>query len=280
MVDDLVQVRNLRFDLRATVPRYWHGGRRSVSLFFDALSIFFPVGERFFIASVKAHAHLVGDARLLSQVRAFYGQEGVHAREHTQYNRMLDAQGYPASDMEQRLMLRLRRVAASVSPRQQLAITCALEHFTAAMGHILLSDPRVLAGADPSMSALWRWHAAEENEHKAVAFDVFACAGGGYLERVTAMLRATLVFWSLVLIQQARLMRVDGCLFSVKEWCSLAGFLFVGPGPLRRLFGHYFSYFRPGFHPWQVDNRELLRRWREADGSQLDALVPRHSGPA
>lgn len=259
---DGIEVRDLVFDCGPEVPRHWHGGRRAITLFFDNLSIFFPAGERFFIAAVKAHVPLVQDPGLLHHVRAFCGQEGVHSREHAKYNRMLAAQGYPAPELERALTARLGRVADTVPPRGRLAITCALEHFTAAMGHVALSDPRVLAGAHPEIAALWRWHAAEEMEHKAVAFDVFQRAGGGYVERVSAMLRTTLVFWWLVLVQQIRLMRADGCLSSMPEWLSLGSFLFVAPGLIRKLFGPYLAYFRPGFHPAQIDCGEPLRCWR------------------
>ena len=261
---DRIEVRNLRFDLGPEVPRYWHGGRRAISLFFDNLSVFFPAGERFFIVSVKAHAGLIQDPGLQRQLRAFCGQEGVHSREHVRYNRMLEAQGYPAADMERRLEARLRRLTQRIPVRRQLAITCALEHFTAVMGHTALADPAILAGADAEMAALWRWHAAEENEHKAVAFDVYQSVGGNYFERATAMLGATLMFWTFVLIHQVRLMRADGCLFSLGEWRSLLGFLFIKPGPLRLVIAQSFHYFRPSFHPWQLDNRDLLNTWRAA----------------
>jgi predicted metal-dependent hydrolase len=130
------------------------------------------------------------------------------------------------------------------------------------MGHTVLADPRLLAGADPEMAALWRWHAAEENEHKAVAFDVYQRAGGTYLERTATMVAATVVFWTLVTIQQVRLMHADGCLFSFGEWRSLFWFLWIEPGALRRIVGKYFHYYRPGFHPWQLDDRAHLDAWR------------------
>lgn len=261
-----IEVRDLRFRTGPAVPRHWHGGRRAVSLYFDNLSLFFPAGERFFITSVKAHAHLVDDPELQRDVRAFCGQEGVHSREHVLYNRMLEAQGYPAADMESRLERRLRRIARRIPVRRQLAITCALEHFTAVMGHTLLSEPRVLAGADEEMARLWRWHAAEENEHKSVAFDVYRRAGGNYFERAAVMLLSTLVFWILVTVQQLRLMRADGCLFSFTEWRSLFVFLFIDPFAMRGLFSKYFQYFRPSFHPSQLDDPEALDAWRRSAG--------------
>ena len=63
----------------------------------------------------------------------------------------------------------------NLSPLARLAATVALEHLTAILAAALL-DGRSgsLAGADPRVAELWRWHAVEETEHKSVAFDVYA----------------------------------------------------------------------------------------------------------
>lgn len=256
-------VRNLRFNLeKEQVPRYWHGGRRAVSLFFNNLSIFFPAGERFFIASVRAHLQHVHDPQLATAVQAFCKQESLHTREHLRYNELLAAQGYPVAAMEERVIRLLRRVSRRLPVRAQLAVTCALEHFTATLAHLVLKDPRLLEGAHPSMAALWRWHAAEESEHRAVAFDVYRAAGGRYSERVLIMILATMVFWSRVLRQQVRLMHADGILWSLREWARLGRFLFVEPGGMLRLFWLYLPYFRPSFHPLDLESEELLAAWQ------------------
>jgi predicted metal-dependent hydrolase len=255
-------VRNLHFEIDDSVPRYWHGGRRSVSAFFDNLSIFFPIGERFFVRSVRAHQSFVKDERLAHEVHAFCGQEGVHAREHERYNEMLLRHGYPVAAMEKRVEAILRRVAKRAPESAQLAVTCALEHFTALLGRMLLGDPRLLEGAHPAMAALWRWHAAEENEHRALAFDVYAAAGGGYPRRVFAMVGATAIFWAKVLEHQVIMMRTDGIAGSVEEWRALGRFLFVDPGGMLPLIRLYFEYYRPDFHPLDIDCTELLEAWR------------------
>ncbi len=241
--------RNLTFELDDAIPRHWHGGRRSVTTFFDNLSVFFPAGERFFIAAVRSQLSHVKDPALLEDARAFSAQEGIHGREHDRYNAMLARKGYPVEDMEARVVALLGRVKKRTTPRMRLAITCALEHFTALMGKTLLEDPHSLAGADPVMASLWRWHATEESEHRAVAFDVYRAANGRYGERTSVMLAATVVFWAKVLEHQVRMMKVDRTLTSPREWAALAYFLFVSPGPLRRMVGPYLAYYRPGFHP-------------------------------
>jgi hypothetical protein len=250
--------RNLRFALNEEVPRHWHGGGRAITSFFNNLSIFFPAGERFFVAAVKRHP--VSGA-LGAEVRAFTAQEGFHSREHVRYNRMLESQGYPAQALERRVERILALVTRVLPPRARLAATCALEHFTATLAHFVLSDEALLDGAHPVMAALWRWHAAEENEHKAVAYDVYLQAGGNYLERTAIMIAATVIFWSLVAEQQVRLMRADGSVFSLREWATLFDFLWLRPGCVRKMWRLYLDYYRPGFHPWQLDNRHLIEAW-------------------
>ena len=186
---------------------------------------------------------------------------------------MLAAQGYPAHAMEARVV-RLLRLVRRVTPRRsQLAVTCALEHFTALMGELILSDPRMLEGADPTMAALWRWHAAEENEHKAVAFDVFLAAGGTYAERVVTMVVASVVFWAKVLEHQARMMKSDGTFWSLSEWTALAQFLFVQPGGLLAIVPRYLAYYRPGFHPNDIDSSSVLEAWKRAHESASAAAA-------
>ena len=264
---DPPEVRDLRFDL-AEVPKYWHGGRRAVTLFYDNLSTFFPPGERFFMASVKAFRNEVKDEALKREVDAFCAQEGHHSREHVRYNRMLTEQGLPAAAMEKLTERILQRVARRASRRRQLAVTCALEHFTALLASLVLRDPRVLEGAHPRMAELWRWHAAEEHEHKAVAFDVYRAIGGSWWLRCFAMFLTTLLFWTRVYVNQVRLMHHEKLLFSVREWFSLVRYLMLEPGGIPGLLGPYLRYYRRDFHPWEHDTTDLLQVWKAGLGRQ------------
>jgi predicted metal-dependent hydrolase len=264
------EVRNVHFSVDAGVPRYWHGGRAGVTRFFDNLSISFPAGERFFIRSVRHYRERVTDPDLLAAVRLFCTQEGVHSREHDRYNAHLAAQGVRVADLEGRIDRLLARVEARTAHRWQLGVTCALEHFTALMAQGLLGDPRTLENAHPVMQEIWRWHAAEENEHRAVAFDVYAATGGTYRVRAVAMVLTTVIFWTKVIEHQVRLMAADGTLFSLREWADLLRALFVSPGTLRRMVPDYLRYFRRDFHPSQIEAGALLADWRRAFAAAAD----------
>ncbi len=157
----------------ASVPRDWFCDDAFLSTFLDALSLLFPEGERFFVDSVKQHRDQIPTGELRGRVAGFIGQEAMHGKEHRGFNDLLLSQGFSAAPLvEARLRWLLRLVRRGLAPRSQLAVTCALEHFTAILAERLLRDERMRQDMHPSARPLWVWHALEESEHKAVAFDV------------------------------------------------------------------------------------------------------------
>jgi predicted metal-dependent hydrolase len=145
----------------------------------------------------------------------------------------------------------------------QLAATCALEHFTAMLAESLLQNREMREELDPSIRGLWLWHALEEAEHKAVAFDVYLAAGGGYVRRAAIMLLTTAVFFAAQALAHARLMADRKILWKPWTWVRGATRLWLWPGYFTRLVPAYLSYFRPSFHPNDRDTAAVLDDWRE-----------------
>lgn len=263
---EAIAQRDIHFDLAGCDMRRWCADDVCRTHFFSAMSVLFPEGEKFFIESVRHFRDLITDPQQLEDVRGFIGQEAMHGREHLAYNAALGKAGYDIARLEGRVVKQLGFTRRMLPPKGRLAVTIALEHFTAIMADVLLSDPRVLEGADPRMAALWRWHAIEETEHKAVAFDVYrAVAPGlrGWLLRCLIMLSTTAIFWAHTLLNYFHFTRRDGIGFWRAAWRFLWNG-FVDPGPLRRIQLPWLSYFRPGFHPWNHDNRRHVDRWKAA----------------
>jgi predicted metal-dependent hydrolase len=201
---------------------------------------------------------------LRAEVDAFIGQEAMHGRGHRAFNEMLRVQGLGvAEEAEEQLRRLLNFARRTLSPRGQLAVTCALEHFTAILAEQLLRDARHRDVIQDSVRPLWVWHALEESEHKAVAFDVYEKLGGGYARRVSVMLLATAFFVGELAYVHARLLRAQGELANARGWLGSVSYLWVRPGLLRKLVPAYLSYFRPGFHPDDRDTGSLLGVWRE-----------------
>ena len=260
--------RDIRFELDRRDVRSWHPDGLHVAHFFNALSLFFPEGESFFIDSVRHYRDRIQSPSLAADVQGFLGQEAMHSREHKRYNAALAAAGLPAKELDSELRAMLDEIRARFSPAQALAMTIALEHFTAIMADVALGDERILAGADERFAAVWRWHAIEETEHKAVAYDVYREVVGddwrAYLRRVVVMLVVTVGFWFDVARFHFRLVRADGAAGDLRGWWRLFRFHWINPGGMRRIWRLWLEYFRPGFHPWHLDNRDYVEAWKAA----------------
>jgi predicted metal-dependent hydrolase len=230
----------------------------------NALSLLFPEGEQFFVDSVKHLQARITTPELQDRVAGFIGQEAMHGREHRAFNEMLVAHGFVAAPrIEARLKWFLRIVRKILTRKSQLAVTCALEHFTALLGESVLRDARLRAEVHPSMRALWLWHAFEESEHKAVAFDVYREVGGGYVRRSGMMLVTTAFFFAAHGLIHLRLMAARGVLWRPWQWPRALFKMWVWPAYLTRLVPSYLAYFRPRFHPDHRDTEALLALWRE-----------------
>lgn len=260
-----IPVRNLRFNRdSAQHPRWWHGNDPVPTAFFNALSCTFPAGEKFFMDSVRHYRDAVGSV-LQGQIKDFIGQESVHSREHAAFNALAADSGYDVAALEART-LRILGFARKRPKIQQLASTCALEHFTAILAHALLAEnSRDMAGAPDDAARMWTWHAMEELEHKAVAYDTFLEVTKNwsgirrYMLRTQTMIISTVLLFVSVGRNIGDLYRADG-LSGPRIWLRTIRYLIGSPGILRRILGSYLTYFRPGFHPWQHDDRALLAR--------------------
>lgn len=253
--------RELRIDREIQPPRWWMGGDPAGTAVMNALSLTFPDGERFFIQAVRRFDKDV-PAALRDQVRDFVAQEGAHTREHVAFNALTERAGYDVAEPTAYVEARMA-VARARPPLAQLAATVALEHFTAAFAHALLARPELLAGAPEPLARLWRWHAIEEIEHKGVAYDVFMHAIRDlsplkrWAFRRRAMFLTTVLFTTTVRRTALMLMKQDG-LTGLKARWALFRWLWLKPGLYRAILGDYLGFYRPGFHPWQVDDRRLI----------------------
>jgi len=173
------------------LPRHWFGGSAVATQMVNAINLFFPEGERFFVRSVRHYEGSIDDPELRRQIRAFYAQEGRHAHAHERYFAAMAAQGYEFDRAVRFVGWLLHRAGRGVMPPAlQLSITVALEHYTAIMAELPYQHP-YFQQIEPAMRELLLWHAAEEIEHKAVAFDVLRRVNPSYGLRMLGFAVAT-----------------------------------------------------------------------------------------
>jgi hypothetical protein len=248
---------NIEFD--ASNPRYWMNGNAFATHFFNGLNLVFPDGERFFVKSVHDHLTRIADPDLLRQAKQFAAQEGQHANQHEKYFDRLRAQGYRIDTFLRRFHW-FYRFANRLPASLRLAITAGAEHYTAVLGAGAIEEFALLADAHPTMRQLIVWHATEEIEHKAVAFDVLRATHPSYLLRIAGFLIATVCLfgWTFagtrMLIKQDRISRAE-----VERQRRLAMQRDDYRG-IKRIRAGVRAYFRRDFHPDESDHLALARR--------------------
>jgi uncharacterized protein len=277
-------VRRLSVDLSTPMRRHWNGNDAFLTAFFNALSFSFPEGEQFFIESVRSGAqHLEAESNhdaLQETLRGFIGQEASHRHLHALYNTQLEAQGLKNSwgPRIAARKARIRRILAKAATRHlsELAITAGYEHFTSIMGELMLENQGTasdwLARADAPLQTLWRWHAAEECEHKAVAFDLYQQLGGSNGKRTRWFAYISIHFTTDVIRQTINNLWHDRTLHKPSTWCSAWKFCFGRHGMVWRCTPRFMAYFRKDFHPNQMGDARLMRDWLQTHSSQWRAV--------
>jgi uncharacterized protein len=267
-MSDLV-VRRLLVDLETPFPARWHGGDAFRSALFNALSMSFPVGEQYFIDSVRTGIQTLTPGQrepFAKEVQGFIGQEATHRRIHSLFNQHLADQGY-TNEVGPRAERRAQATAHH-DPRNHVAATAATEHFTAVFADWMMNQPMALDGAPERLKTLWLWHSAEESEHRSTAFDVYTAMGGSHAWRVRVFKAVTVIFLTDIGRQTVRNLWHDGSLFNWRTWRSGAQFLFARNGMIRSNVGLWKAYLREDFHPSQLP-AESGARWLQSNASHF-----------
>ena len=258
----VVRARHVSFDFDRPVRHHYVADDIALSHLTSVMSAGFPEGEEAFIRSVRFFKDQITDPVLKEQVAGFIGQEMTHGREHRNLNHRLHEMGYPTEEIDRRNGEILRRIEKFVPPIVALAMTAAAEHGTALLAENVLSRDEVQALAyDDEVRRLLNWHAFEELEHKAVAFDVYRAVGGPEWIRIAVMVLS--LVQSPILITQAMAASLATDPTARNAVRTTASLLRVPRSPIfRKTLKRTLAYLRPGFHPDQNKTDALLERWR------------------
>lgn len=262
--------RTVHFDYETVMRknRYWHGDDPVTTHFFNALQAMFPEGERFFMESARDVRDMLGKENLSpelnEQIRLFIRQEAMHGREHDAWTTALISLGYIGMEgFDLKLKRDNRWSKKNLKPMWRLAMTAASEHFTASLAHLFVyKRPDFIEKAASPFRELLVYHAMEEVEHKAVCYDLYKEAKGGYFLRCFGMIFVTFDLLIRLRNRQEYLLKKDG-LWNAQTQKKMRNLLWGKDGIMRVLAPYLLQYFHPDFHPWETDERrDLLEKYK------------------
>jgi hypothetical protein len=260
-----LHARNVEFDWKDT-PLHWIPNHPVPSNVATMLNLLLPEGERWFVQTYNEALPLVKDEELASAMRGFIGQEAMHAETHDRVLwEFLETRGLDPRPFQQQMEWVFRKVLGpsrhpdpEVRQRhlvERLWFIAAIEHYTAILGDFALNNTWTEYNADPAMADLFRWHGAEEVEHREVAHDVATYFGDSYLKRGRAML-VVLPAMLFVINRGTRFLALNDPGGKIGYTRLMLGYFrgaHKGLLPtVRSIILATFTYFKPSFRPTQV----------------------------
>jgi predicted metal-dependent hydrolase len=277
--DTAIEVRAISFEVETGAAGLWNPEQPELSHALNAFQLALPYLEPYFIDAVKEAGPQITDPSLKADVAAFCAQEANHSRQHKRYCRHL-RERYPRLEhYERAIQQSLVQSRQQDSLERRLAYTAGYEAITAQLARWFFRNvsrwPR--SGGEP-FAALMLWHAAEEIEHRHVAFDVLRAVNSSYALRARGLLGALRKTNADLQPVATYMLQVDGLagrfdsrMRRLRQRTTFA--LELLPAALR--------YLSPGYHPSRDAEPPGFEEWRAHHGpASVHAEVTEGGAPS
>jgi uncharacterized protein len=260
--DTPIVVREINFEVEQGAAGVWNPERPELSHALNAFQLALPYLEPYFIDAVKEASSRITNPNLKADIEAFCAQEANHSRQHRRYCRYLRGR-YPELERYEKAIQQSLVQSRREDPLEwRLAYTAGYEAITGQLARWFFRNVRDWPQSEHEpFTALMLWHAAEEIEHRHVAFDVLQAVNPSYGLRARGFLAALKKTNADLQPVATYMLEVDGLAGRfqsrarrLKQRASLA--LELLPAAVR--------YLSPGYHPSVEAVPPGFEAWRSA----------------
>jgi hypothetical protein len=138
----------------------------------------------------------------------------------------------------------------------RLAFVVAVERINEIIGEVTL-ESKILDKSEAPAAILYKWHFAEEIEHKSVVFDIYHDVSGNKFLLGYSTLLCYLINTLFLCFGAFQFAVQDGSILRFKTWKRGFQYFFFKEKFFWRLTNGCFSLLRKGFHPSQSNNMHL-----------------------
>lgn len=280
-----IEPRDVSFDVTDKhVSKYWFNNDPWTTHWFNALFSIVPIGERFICKTFASQLKDIKDPSVHKAALGLIRQERLHAREHEVMNQTLAEYGIPVDQAEAVLGKVLDLFSEFMGDETKLGFAAISEHFTASLSEVMFEHLELWDDADDEVASLMYWHFVEETEHKSVAFDVLNDRRNGrnglstYALRMATSAISISLFMPLIHATWLYFVWKDGQLTNIKSARRAIKTLGLSPAIVPKMFIlKGFNYLKPGFHPWDIDNRANIEEWKKIYSASGDTHKALHA---
>ncbi len=189
-----IPVRKMKFDIPSpdTFDSRCIAGNAIVSYTSIGISLYVAYLEPFLVKSMRRVLDQITDDELRENVDRFARQEAQHYQQHERFNHAILEAGYPGLQARfDELKADFDHFFNNKGDKWCIGFVEGFEAYTtqgalSALGSRVFDHPKT----DQRWGDLFRWHLAEEIEHRNVAFDIYQHLYGSYPFRVKMALIA------------------------------------------------------------------------------------------
>jgi predicted metal-dependent hydrolase len=267
-----IEERRPRFSFEGESNGLWNPRLPELSHTLNGFQIALPYLEPYFMDAVRAASSHITDPALSEAVRGFCAQEANHSREHRKYCRFLRERYPQLAAFEASIQQGLLRSRQQDPLAWRLAYTAGYEAITAQLSRWLFRNASEwFRGASGDFPAMMTWHAAEELEHRQVAFDVLSAVSRRHGLRAAGLFAAMRKTWADMVPVVTYMLRVDGYGVTLE---SKARRLRLRLGLVGELLPAAVRYLSPGYHPSQDPEPAGFADWLRAQAPASSQAEP------
>lgn len=151
-------IRDFNFDMQES-DATTYARNKVITRILNAFSLLLPVGERFFIESIREYRDEVSP-EMREQINLFIRQEGQHGKEHRKLNAMLNVN---TKQVDEAALAILNKYG--FDKEHALLVTICLERYTGLLGTVLPKLQKFVFPKKNEIAHMWIMHGKEELEH-------------------------------------------------------------------------------------------------------------------
>jgi predicted metal-dependent hydrolase len=160
------------------VSTFW-AENKDFALFYNGASLVDPPLEIYLCRCMLKAKDLISDPRIKEDVQVFIQQETAHYKGHTQFNNAVAWKGVDTKPVEKELIADYDRLLKNRSLRFNLAYCEGFESTSVIPMETLFNELQDFwKGTHPKVEAMWKWHFAEEHEHRNSVHDAYVSLYG------------------------------------------------------------------------------------------------------